>query len=174
MIIGKFGGAPFATEGTANEFITKYNVSGKVIPYKYGYGILIDLQTCTLDESQINARSLAIEENGELVETVHEGTYLQRVSNLLNLPIKNKSISEKKEDYIPADELFRCYGIQKAISECYDRRNELNEHTASWVRKIYYVVKKNGEYAIQTTTLKRLYGLTKRLNINIKEAYEKP
>lgn len=171
MIIGKFGGTPFATEGSANAFIIKYNVSGKVIPYKYGYGILIDLQTCTLDESQINARSLAIEENGKLVETIHEGTYLQRVSKLF---VKNKSIIEKKEDYIPADELFRCYGIQKAISECYDRRNELDEQTASWIRKIYYVVQKNGEYAIQTTTLKRLYGLTKRLNINIKEAYKKP
>ena len=164
IVIGKFGGAPFASKATAEDFLSKYSVSGTLIAYKYGFGVVVERSSCPLSNEQIESRSLATINNGEINELNLEGSYQQR-----RISSQNRIRSDKNDavNHISAIDQIKIYGIKAVVDECYKRKNELDESTAGWLRRVRYVIEKNGEDAIHNQTLGRLHGILKRLDIHI-------
>lgn len=167
MIIGKFGGAPFSTQRTAIDFKNKYSIKGELIEYKYGYGIVVECNKIDLSQEQIENRLLATIIDGEVIEMQRAGSYLDRTLSKYKIEtneFNTKSISVNDNTNINK---ITFNDIKLTIHECYKRKDDLDDATAKWLKRLTYVIEKNGSEALYNQTLGRLYGIAKRLNINI-------
>lgn len=155
MIIGKFGGNPFASENQAITFQNKYKVKGTVVPHSWGFAVEVEPLICGLDQVQLSQRDLNV---------TREKVYGEFVADFRKTEPANKKTYSA--DYVKGDDRIVSHGIDKILSECYERRSELDSHTADWLRRTIYVCRKVGEDQM-TAIAPRLYGLTKRLGIKI-------